>query len=130
MFWATFSAPSTDVTAAPEAVSAELAEPGKGEKDAVSLRVRFGGAEKRFRFDLSAGKDLLAAVRLAHQPDIRADLFLPGENGLWRFAASRYLQPDEAHRAAWRRRVLEYLFEKFGGEEDQIRLEILKAVKG
>jgi hypothetical protein len=119
-----------DVTVTLDAVSAELAEPGEGEKDTVSLRVRFGGAEKRFRFDLSAGKDLLAAVRLAHQPDIRVDLFLRGENGLWRFAASRYLQPDEAHRAAWRRRVLEYLFEKFGGEEDQIRLEILKAVKG
>ena len=112
-----------------EAVSIELAAPRWVEEVEIILAVRFGGEERAFHFDLSDGKDLLAAVRLALQPDIRADLFLRGGEGGWRFAASRYLQPGEAHRAAWAGLVLEYLHGKFGGEEDRVRLAILKSIK-
>jgi hypothetical protein len=109
-----------DASAPSEAVSIELAPPREEEEAKIILAVRF---------DLSEGKDLLAAVRLALQPDIRADLFLRGEEGRWRFAASRYLQPGEGHRAAWAGLVLTYLREKFGGEEDRVRLAILKVLK-
>ena len=122
MFGVEASAPS-------EAVSIELAPPRQEEEGEIILAVRFGGEERAFNFDLSDGKDLLAAVRLALQPDIRADLFLRGEEGRWRFAASRYLHPGEGHRAAWAGLVLAYLREKFGGEEDRVRLAILKALK-
>jgi hypothetical protein len=119
-----------DDSAPSEAVSIELAAPRREEEGEIILEVRFGGENRAFRFDLSDGKDLLAAVRLTLQPDVRADLFLRGGEGGWRFAASRYLQPGEAHRAAWAGLVLEYLHREFGGEEDRVRLAILKGVKG
>ena len=119
-----------DSTAPAEAATAELIMPGEA-GDALSLNLRFGDrSEQGFRFDLSDGKDLLAAIRLARQADIRIDLFVRGEDGLWRFGASRYILPGEAHRSAWMAGVLRYLFGKFGGEEDRVRLAILKDVKG
>ncbi len=114
--------------------SAELAmvsllPPVREEGAGLSLRVRFGdGAEKSFRFDLGDGKDLLAAVRLAIQADIRMDLFVRGEDGQWRFAASRYLLPSQESRDLWLRLVTEYLYREFGGDEDRIKLAILKGV--
>jgi hypothetical protein len=113
-----------------EAATAELIMPGE-EGDALFLNLRIGErSEQRFRFDLSDGRDLLAAIHLARQADIRVDLFVRGEDGLWRFGTSRYILPSEAHRAAWTAGVLRYLFGKFGGEEDRVRLSILKDIKG
>lgn len=119
-----------DAGAPPEAVSAEMTAPCSEGGEAISLVVRFGGGEVKFRYDLADGRDLLAAIRLARQPDIRADLFVRDEEGAWRFGASRYLQPDEAARTEWLRLVLTQLIGKWGGEEDRVRLDILKSVKG
>ncbi|MFC1491384.1 hypothetical protein ACFLQ0_02205 [Nitrospinota bacterium] len=120
-----------DSAAPAEAVSCALAPPVGDKREGVSLQIRFGdGSERGFRFDLSDGKDLLSAVRLAHQTDIRTDTFVRGEDGVWRFGTSHYLLPEVEQRSAWIRMVLKYLFEKFGGEEDRIRLAILEGVKG
>ena len=54
-----------DDSAPSEAVSIELAAPRWVEEVEIILAVRFGGEERAFHFDLSDGKDLLAAVRLA-----------------------------------------------------------------
>ncbi len=103
--------------------------PVRGEGAEVLFRVRFGnGTERSFRFDLGDGKDLLAAIRLAVQADIRMDLFLRTEDGQWCFAASRYLLPNQEDRDAWLRLVLEYCYQEFGGEEDRIKVAILKGV--
>lgn len=118
-----------DAQAPTEAVSVEMAAPLQEAGEAVSLVVRFGGEEVKFRYDLADGRELLAAIRLARQPDIRADLFVRSEEGAWRFGASRYLQPGEAARAEWLRLVLTHLIGKWGGEADRIRLDILKSLK-
>ena len=103
--------------------------PGQGEGADISLRIRFGGGEERsFRFDLENGKDLLTAVRLALQPDIRMDLFVRTEDGQWRFAASRYLLPNQENRDLWLRLIMEFLHLEFGGDEDRIRVAILKGI--
>jgi hypothetical protein len=118
-----------DAGASTEAVSIELAAPLQEAGEAISLVVRFGGEDVKFRYDLSDGREALAAIRLACQPDIRADLFVRDEEGAWRFGASSYLQPDVMARTEWLRLVLTYLIGKWGGEEALIRLEILKSLK-
>jgi hypothetical protein len=112
-----------------EALAIEMATPLQEAGEVISLVIRFGGEEVKFRYDLADGRELLAAIRLARQPDIRADLFVRSEEGGWCFGASRYLSPDEAARAEWLRLVLTHLFRKWRGEADLVRRDILKSLK-
>ncbi|MBI2178977.1 MAG: hypothetical protein HYU38_11690, partial [Candidatus Tectomicrobia bacterium] len=75
------------------------------------------------------GRELLAALHLAEQPDVRLDFIVRGEDGPWRFGASRYLVPEASEREAWARALLLHLHARFGGEEDRIKIEILRGVK-
>jgi hypothetical protein len=107
-----------------------LLPPVQEEGTCISLRVRFGdGTEEKFQFDLNDGKDLLAAIRLATQPDIRMDLFVRVEDGHWCFAASRYLLAGSEKWNQWLELVMGYLELAFEREEDRIKLAILQWVK-
>lgn len=111
-------------------VTLSLAAGGGGEGEDPALRLVFGsGEERRFPFRLAEGRELLAALHLAEQPDVRLDFIVRGEDGLWRFGASLYLVPGASEREAWARALLEYLHARFGGEEDRIKLEILRGVQ-
>jgi hypothetical protein len=112
-------------------VTLSLAAGGGGEGEDPALRLVFGsGEERRFPFRLAEGRELLAALHLADQPDVRLDLIVRGEDGVWRFGASRYLVPEPSEREGWARALLEHLHARFGGEEDRIKVEILRGVKG
>jgi hypothetical protein len=119
-----------EVFSTPEPISVDLAQLGEEERGTVSLRVRFGGAEKRYRFNLSEGEDFLAALHLTYQPDIRANLFLREKTAsgvsppCTIFYRTRFTEPPGSEG------FLNIFFEEFGGEEDRIRVEILKAIKG
>lgn len=108
----------------------ELGAPARAAPDALCLRVRFGdGAEKSFPFRLDDGKDLLAALYLADQDDVRLDVIVRGADGRWRFGTSRYLGVSPEHRSAWRRWLFAFLAERFGGDESRVRLEILRGTR-
>lgn len=125
----TYLAAGLDAKAPAESAAARLSL-AAGEGGDPCVRVRFGNGEERgFPFRLEEGRDLLAALHLAEQPDVRLDLIVRGEDGLWRFGASRYLVPEASEREAWARALLEYLHARFGGEEDRIKIEILRGVK-
>ncbi|OGL59610.1 MAG: hypothetical protein A3J27_12020 [Candidatus Tectomicrobia bacterium RIFCSPLOWO2_12_FULL_69_37] len=95
-----------------------------------ALVLRFGSGEERsFPYRLAEGRELLAALHLADQPDVRLDLIVRGEDGLWRFGASFYLVPPPGDREAWTRALLMHLHERYGGEEDRIKIEILRGAK-
>jgi hypothetical protein len=133
---ATYLVAGMDAKAPPETAFVTLAldaggagEEGAGEEAELTLRLRFGdGEERRFPFRLADGKDLLAALHLAEQPDIRLDLIVRGEDGLWRFGASFYLVPPHEERDAWTRALLEHLHRRHGGEEDRIKIAILRGM--
>ncbi len=126
----TYIAAGVNASAPSEALSVALAPPTM-EAGALRLNVRFGReAEKSFPFRLENGRDLLAALYLAAQDDLRLDFLVRGADGIRRFGASAYPAVPQEHRAAWLGRLLSFLEEKFGGEEGRIRLEILKGVKG
>lgn len=114
----------------PELAVVALQPPLREAEELISFRVQFGdGTEMRFRFNLQNGRELLEAVRLALQPDIRLDLFLREQGGRWRFAASRYLLPEASVRESWLALVGDYLYQTFQGEEDRVRHTILQGVE-
>ncbi|MEK6710126.1 MAG: hypothetical protein AABZ64_06075 [Nitrospinota bacterium] len=124
-----YLAAGLDAKAPAGAAAAELAL-AAGEGGDPCVRLRFGsGEERRLPFRLEEGRDLLAALHLAEQPDVRLDLIVRGEDGLWRFGASLYLVPPPGDREGWTRALLEYLHRRFGGEEDRIKVEILRGIQ-
>ncbi|MEE9273893.1 MAG: hypothetical protein V3V62_01115 [bacterium] len=126
----TYLVAGVEGTASPEVASMALAGVECEEAERLGLRVRFGdGTERVLSFDLTQGADLLAAIRLTEQPDLRFDLFVHGEDAVWRFGAAVYLVPDPGMRTQWLGRVFEFLNERHGGEEDRIRLAILRDVE-
>ncbi len=107
-----------------------LGAPERTAPDALRLNVRFGdGAEKSFPFRLDDGKDLLAALFLADQDDVRLDVIVRGADGRWRFGTSRYLGMSREHRSFWRRCLFAFLAEKFAGDESRVRLAILRGAR-
>ncbi|MBI3128437.1 MAG: hypothetical protein HYZ11_12595 [Candidatus Tectomicrobia bacterium] len=128
----TYLAAGVDAKAPSGAASASLSlEPPAAGGEEAAIALRFGtGEARRFPFRLSDGKDLLAALHLGDQPDVRFDLIVRGEDGLWRFGASFYLAPPPAEREAWTRGLLEYLHLRHGGEEDRIKVAILRGMPG
>ena len=119
-----------DESASPELVSVVLGLPEWADVNTLGLSVRFGdGTEKLFPFHLNNGKDLLAALYLTAQDDVRFDIIIRGMDKNWRFGTSFYLVMSHEQRAIWVQRLLSFLEEKFGCDENRVRLEILKGIK-
>ena len=119
-----------DASASSELLSVVFDAPEQTDSAALKLNLRFGdGTKKSFPFDLENGRDLLAAICLARQDDFRLDVIVRGSDKDWRFGTSLYLMMAQEHHEIWVRLLLSFLEEKFGSDEDRIRLEILRGIK-
>ena len=126
----TYIVAGVDASASPELLSVAFDSPEQMDPSSPDLTIRFGdGTEKTFPFDLENGRDLLAALYLAEQDDVRLDVIVRGEDRNWRFGKSLYLVMTQEHRELWARRLLSFLEEKFGRDEDRIRLAILRGIR-
>ncbi len=126
----TYIVVGVDAAASPELLSVALGAPECVEANVLGLGVRFGdGTHRSFPFRLDEGKDLLAAIYLAEQDDVRLDFIVRGEDRNWRFGASSYLVMTQEHRKMWVACLLSYLSKKFQGDEGRIQLEILRGMK-
>ncbi len=126
----TYIVVGVDASASPELLSIVFDAPERTDSAALKLIIRFGdGTKKPFPFDLENGRDLLAAICLARQDDFRLDVIVRGSDKDWRFGTSLYLMMAQEHHEIWVRRLLSFLDEKFGSDEDRIRLEILRGIK-
>ena len=125
----TYIVVGVDASASPELLSVVFDSPEWTDSTTLGLNIRFGdGTKKSFLFDLDNGKDLLAALYLASQDDVRLDIIVRGTDKNWRFGVSFYLVTSQEHRAIWVQRLLSFLEEKFTSDENKIRLEILKGI--
>ena len=119
-----------DASASPELLSVVLDSPKWADLTRLVLNLRFGdGTRKSFSFDLENGRDLLAAMYLSRQDDVRLDIIVRGTDNNWRFGASSYLVMSQEHRADLVQGLLSFLEKQFGSDESRIRLEILKSIK-
>lgn len=126
----TYIVAGVDASASPEVLSVDLDAPEQTDSTTLALRIRFGdGTEKTFPFDLENGRDLLAALYMAEQDDVRLDVIVRGTDGNWRFGVSSYLVMPQEHRTIWVQGLLFFLEEKFGSDQDSIRLAILKGIR-
>ena len=125
----TYIVVGVDASASPELLSVVFDSPEWTDSTTLGLNIQFGdGTKKSFLFDLDNGKDLLAALYLASQDDVRLDIIVRGTDKNWRFGVSFYLVTSQEHRAIWVQRLLSFLEEKFASDENKIRLEILKGI--
>lgn len=119
-----------DAAASPELLSVVFDSPEWADSTKLGLNLRFGdGTEQSFPFRLENGHDLLTALYLAKQDDVRLDIIVRGTDKNWRFGASFYLVMSQEHRAIWVQRLLSFLEQKFANDENRIRLEILKGLR-
>ena len=126
----TYIVAGVDASASPELLSVVIDAPEQTDSTSLGLSIRFGdGTEKTFPFDLENGRDLLAALYMAEQEDVRLDLIVRGTDRNWRFGASSYLVMLQEHRTIWVQGLLSFLEEKFGSDEDRIRLAILRGIR-
>ncbi|MYA97314.1 MAG: hypothetical protein F4X91_13005 [Nitrospinae bacterium] len=126
----TYIVAGVDASAPPELLSVVIDAPERRDSTTLALRIRFGdGTKKSFPYDLENGRDLLKALYMAEQDDVRLDVIVRGADKVWRFGKSLYLVMTQEHREIWVRRLLSFLEEKFGSDEDRIRLAILRDIR-
>ena len=119
-----------DASAPPELLAVNFDTPKWTDSTTLGLNLRFGdGMEQLLLYELENGKDLLAALFLARQDDVRLDIIVRGTDKNWRFGASLYLGLSQKQRADMVQGLLSFLEKTFGGDENRIRLEILKGIK-
>ena len=119
-----------DASASPEVLSVDVDVPEQTDSTSLGLSIRFGdGTEKTFPFNLENGRDLLAALYLVEQDDVRLDIIVRGGDKDWRFGKSLYLVMPQEHREIWVWHLLSFLEGKFGSDEGRIRLSILKGIR-
>ena len=93
------------------------------------LRLVFGGEiERKITFDLNQKKELLCAINLLKQRDIRLDIFVQGQEGNLRFGVSRYLEDYQQHIQEIKNVVSNHVFKNFNGDEEDIKIAILKGL--
>ena len=126
----TYIVAGVDASAPPELLSVVIDAPERRDSTTLALRIRFGdGTKKSFPYDLENGRDLLKVLYMAEQDDVRLDVIVRGADKVWRFGKSLYLVMTQEHREIWVRRLLSFLDEKFGSDEDRIRLAILRDIR-
>ena len=126
----TYIVVGVDASASPELLSVVFDPPEWADSTKLGMNLRFGdGTEQSFPFCLENGQDLLAALYLAKQDDVRLDIIVRGTDKNWRFGASLYLVMSQEHRAIWVQHLLSFLEQKFTNDENWIRLEILKGIR-
>ncbi|MED5579485.1 MAG: hypothetical protein VX794_05575 [Nitrospinota bacterium] len=95
------------------------------------LRLVFGGEfERQIVFDLNQRRELLCAINLLKQRDIRLDIFVQDEGGNLRFGVSRYLEDFQQNIQELKIIVSSYVFKNFDGNEDDIKISILEELSG
>lgn len=126
----TYIVAGVDASAPSELLSVVIDAPERRDSTSLGLSIRFGdGTEKTFLYDLENGRDLLKALYMAEQDDVRLDVIVRGVDKVWRFGKSLYLVMTQEHREIWVRRLLSFLEEKFRSDEDSIRLTILRGIR-
>ncbi len=91
------------------------------------LRLVFGGEiERKIIFDLNEKKELLCAMNLLIQRDIRLDIFVQDQEKNLRFGVSRYLEDFQQHIQKVKIMVSNYIFENFDGDEEDMKIAILE----
>ena len=126
----TYIVVGVDASASPELLSVVFDSPEWADSTKLGLNLRFGdGTKQSFPFRLENGQDLLTALYLAKQDDVRLDIIVRGMDKNWRFGASLYLVMSQEHRAIWVQHLLSFLEQKFTNDENWIRLEILKGIR-
>jgi hypothetical protein len=99
------------------------------EDSKFALRLVFGGEiEKKITFDLNKKKELLCAINLLKQRDIRLDIFVQGQEGNLRFGVSRYLEDYQQHIQEIKNVVSNHVFKNFNGDEEDIKIAILEGL--
>ncbi len=127
----TYIVAGVDASASSDLLSVVIKAPGQTDSTPLDLSIRFGdGTEKSFPFDLESGRDLLAALYMAEQDDVRLDVIVRGADKDWRFGKSLHLVMPQEHREIWIRRLLSFFEAKFGSDEGRIRLAILRGIRG
>ena len=111
----------------PELTNVQFLAPDFQTDSKFVLRLIFGGeVERKIVFDLNQRKELLCAINLLKQRDIRLDFIVQNKEGGLRFGASKYLEDFQQNIQEVKSMVSNYVFKNFDGSEDDIKISILE----